>query len=805
MFWSNVANIVIRYRLFLLIFVGLVTIWMGYISRSVELSYDYLRILPADDDELAYFTDFKKTFGEDGNLVVVGSADKKIFELKYFNRYKSLIDSLQAIPGINEVISLPKLKTIKKNLVEKRFELVTIFNKPIESQSSLDTLLQYAKDQKMYDGQLLNEQTGALLMAVSINKNYINTSIRQVAVNRILKHCEQFSKETGIVLHYAGIPYIRSVMSEQVANELKIFLLLSFLISGVILFIFFRSWDAVVVPLALVVVVVIWVFGTLSLFNYKITILTGLIPSLIVITGIPNFIYLINKYHQEFIIHRNKLKAIAQIIKSIGVVTFMVNATTAVGFLVLCSSNVALLKEFGIIAGLNIMVAFVISIILIPAVLVYLPEPSDKQLKHLNSEALNKIINWSIDLTFNNKTAVYVVTGIIVLISIFGIFKIQTISFMVDDVPEKLTLKSDLRFFEKHFKGIMPLEFVIDTKKKGSLMNLKNLHKIEEFENWLKNLPEVSNPVSINTFLKGSAQAFYEGDPSFYELPTNNDKAAIYKYLKKQQGNQNLIRSFIDSTGQKIRISCKVADVGSIKLDSLVNYKIKPKAEEIFGKAKFDVKLTGTTLLFVRGNNMLINSLNSSIAQSILFNAILMAMLFASFRMIMITLIQNFIPLIITAAIMGYFGIPLKPSTSIIFSIVFGITVDNTIHFLAKYRYEIFNHKLSVRDALRVSIIDAGPSMIYTSIVLFFGFIIFAASNFGGTIALGILTSITLLTALATNFTILPALLLSFDRGRKEKDFTQLIEHFEGFYVEEDDEDIDISRLEIKKNDVDLD
>ncbi|MFQ3576328.1 MAG: MMPL family transporter, partial [Cytophagales bacterium] len=434
---------------------------------------------------------------------------------------------------------------------------------------------------------------------------------------------------------------------------------------------------------------------------------------------------------------------------------------------------------------------------------VYLPEPSIKKMKHLDSKILNKIIEWSLTCTFKYKNWVYALSAFVLLVSVIGTLKIKTLSFMTDDVPERLGIQDDLVFFEENFKGVMPIEFIVDTGKKKALMNLKNLKTIEEFERFLKEQPYLSAPISANTFLKASVQTFYGGDTNSFILPTNNDKPFIMSYLNNMDNDKNkksLLSSFVDSSGQQLRISCKISDMGSVKIDSFMQHVLIPKADSIFKPKNFDYKITGSTLLFVRGNNLLIDSLYGSIVQSVIFCSILMAMLFASFRMIVITLIQNFIPILFTAAIMGFFSINLKPSTAIIFSVVFGIAIDNSIHFLAKYRHEIFHKKLPVREALKISMIEAGPSMIYTSVILFIGFIIFTFSSFGGTVYLGILTSITLLTTLIASLTLLPCLILDFDRGKKEKDFEPVIEKFEGLYVEEDNEDVDVSDLEREEN-----
>jgi predicted RND superfamily exporter protein len=587
-------------------------------------------------------------------------------------------------------------------------------------------------------------------------------------------------------------------MSGLVKAELSQFLIFSVLITAIILYIFFRSFYAVIFPLIVIGVVVVWVLGTIVLFGFKITLLTGLLPSIIVVIGIPNCIYLLTKYHQEIREHGNKIKALSRIIRKIGIVTLMTNATTAVGFVVLGFANVAILREFGIVAGINIFNTFLISLILIPAVFSYLPSPTSRHTKHLDSKGLTKILSFYNYIIHHHRKTIYLVTILIVFVSLVGTFKIQALAYMVDDLPESSSIKKDLAFFENNFKGVMPLEIVVDTGRKRGVLRLENLLKIEQLEDTLSKITALSKPVSVVSFIKASLQAFYNGNPDYYRLPSNQEKNFLIRYLSNQQDQSGLLKSFVDSTGQKLRISVKVADMGSIKMDALVKQEIMPAINHVLANTNLKAEATGTTLLFIKGNQYLINNLKSSLIIAFLLIAVIMAVLFSSFRMIIISLIPNVIPLLITGGLMGYFGIPLKPSTALIFSIAFGISVDDTIHYLARYRQELFFNKFNVSKSVTASLMETGTSMMYTSIILFFGFIIFAFSDFGGTVALGILTSTTLLCAMFTNLIVLPALLISFDTGKIKRGEQGLIEEYNEFYLEDEDEEIDIKLLEVK-------
>jgi uncharacterized protein len=796
--WTRLAHLILKYRLTLIIVIGLLTLGMGLLGRKAEMSYDFAAVVPKNDTDFIYFQSFKQQFGEDSNILAIGVQDSGVYRLENFIELKTLSDQIVGQQGIITVLSLPRLQYLAKDTSARKLAPRPLFAQTPRNQKELDSLLVVANSLEFYKGQVINQQTGATILLVAIEKNMLNSQNRIGLVENIRKLGEKFTQQTGIRLHYAGVPYVRTIMTTQVKAELSRFLVFSVAITALILFIFFRSFYAVFFPLIVIGVVVIWVLGTIALFGYKITLLTGLLPSIIVVIGIPNCIYLLTKYHQEIRAHGNKIKALSRIIRKIGIVTLLTNATTAIGFIVLGFANISILREFGIVAGINILNTFLISLILIPAVFSYLPSPTARQTRHLDARTLNGVLRFYHHIIHHNRTAIYVLTSIIVIVSVVGALKIKALAYMVDDLPESSSVKQDLAFFEANFKGVMPLEIVVDTGKKRGVLRLENLRKIEELEDTLARIAVLSKPVSVVSFVKASTQAFFNGSPDYYRLPTNQEKNFLLRYLSSQNDQSGLLKSFVDSTGRVLRISIKIADMGSIKMDSLVKHTINPALQATLAGTDLKAHATGTTLLFIKGNQYLIKNLQSSLVIAFVLIACIMAVLFRSPRMIIISLIPNIIPLLITGGLMGYFGIPLKPSTALIFSIAFGISVDDTIHFLAKYRQELLLHKLNVPKAVSASLFETGASMIYTSIILFSGFIIFAGSDFGGTVALGFLTSTTLLCAMFTNLILLPSLLISFDTGKIKKGEYGWIEEYNEFYLEDEDEEIDLSLLGIK-------
>ena len=766
--WTKIPHIILKYRLILIVLLLAFTGFMAYKARDVKMAFNFNTAVPETDENYKYFQQFKEKFGEDGNILVLGVKDSAVYELETFLRYKQLNDDIAAMEEITNVISLSSLQKAVKDRDARSFKLQPLFTETPKTQEELDALLAEATDLKFYSGQLLNDENGATLILINMDREVLNSALRNDVVNKIKTLGEAFSGDTGVAVHYSGMPFVRTVLQQKTEKELRLFIGLSIAITALILFMFFRSWEAVVFPLIIIGVVVTWVMGTVGILRYEINVLTGLIPSIIVVIGIPNSIYLLNKYHQESVRQGDKIKALSMMIRKV--------------------------------AGINILATFIVSIVLIPGVFSYLPPPKTKQLRHLDFRFIGHFLTLLDLLVHRHRYRVFGITTVIVAVSIIGLSKLYPVAYMVDDIPEQSSTKQDLFFFERNFSGVMPLEIIIDFGKPRSTLNARNLRRVERLEKGLDSIEFVSKPVSIVSFAKAVRQAFYDGDPRRYGLPSPGDRNAILSYLSNQQEGSRFLSSFVDSTGQVMRVSLKTADLGSQKMDSLITHVVEPRIEQVFGSTNAKTSVTGSSLLFVKGNQFLIENLRFSLLLAFVIIAGIMAVLFANLRMIIISLIPNVIPLLLTAGIMGFFGIPLKPSTVLIFSIAFGISIDDSIHFLAKYRQELFANKFFVPVAISHSIKETGASMVYTSIVLFFGFVIFVFSDFGGTVALGLLTSLTLLFAMLTNLTLLPALLMVFDNGKRNRKIHPLIEHYE-FYIEDEDEEINTNSLIIKEND----
>lgn len=760
--WKYFASKILRNRLAFIIGLGLITLFMGYFASKIELSYQFANILPKTDQRFVDYGKFKEMFGEDGSVMVIGFNDPNIFQLEKFNDWKKLGDEIKAIKGIKEQMSLGNLYYLSRNDSLSKFDFLPLTKNAIQTQQELDSIQNIINALPFYEDLIYNKKTGSSLMAITFTKEELNSKNRIDIVKQIKEKAESFAQKHGLTLHYSGMPYIRTAIMEKVSHEMTLFMILAFVVMAIILWAFFRSFTSVFFSMVVVAIGVIWAVGIIQLFGYKITILSGLIAPLIMVIGIPNCVFLINKYHAEVIKHGNRIKALSRSIMTMGVTLFLANVTTAIGFGVLYFTKTALLVEFGIVAAIGVMTTYAIALILVPIILSFLPIPTEKQTKHLEGKRINKTL-LSIDhLVQHRRKAIYLTITLLTLFGLYGMSKINVIGYVVDDLPQNDPVYVDLRFFESNFNGVLPFEIFIDTKKPNGVFanNGSNLYKIKRLQKLFAEYPEFSRPLSIVEGIKFSYQAYKGGEKKYYILPPATELQKLNQYVSSVKGQENKLKSFIDSTKQYTRVSFQMADIGSRRIAELLE-EIKPRVDSIFDPKEYHVDITGFSLMFLTGNDYLLKNLFESLIIEILLITLVGFALFRSIRIILLSKIPVLIPLVITAGIMGYLGIRFKPSTILIFSIAFGISSDGTIYFLAKYREELVRRKRNIVDTISLTIRETGLSMIYTALILFCGFAIFSASDFGGTAALGVLISITLLVSMCTNLILLPAILLS--------------------------------------------
>jgi predicted RND superfamily exporter protein len=775
MTWHQLGKNIVKYKIAALSFLALSTLAMGYFAIQVKLSYEFTKAIPEDNPKFVIYKEFVKKFGVDGTTMVVGFQTDSFFTTTVFNQVANLQKDIKTIPGVIEVVSVPSAYTIVKDSASSKFLPHKIFNAPYSSDSVLAADKAILESLPFYKNLMYNPSSHAYIMAISFIPDSINSGARSAIIKNLQSKLDAFVAQSNLKVHISGLPYIRTILADRIKKEMLWFLIGSLLLSAVTLFLFFRSISATLLSLSVVVMGVIWSFGTMVLLGQKITLLTALIPPLIVVIGIPNCIYFLNKYHTSYKETNHKQEAIEQMVGRMGVVTLFCNITAAIGFFVFAFTKSPLLKEFGWVSGLNIMALFLISLLFIPPVLTFLPPPTTKHVKYLENKFLERVLIKIEKWTFQHTQWVFAITSILVVVSIMGLMRIKKEAFIVDDLPKKDTLYTDLKWFEKEAGGVMPLEIVIDTKKKNGLVrSIKPLEAIDELHQYLVVQPELGKPLGLLEGIKFAKQAFYDGDSNAYTVPTGTEMAFMAPYLKTDsQKTTNstgasptqLLSKFIDSAKRETRVSVNMKDIGSAELP-LFLHRLDSATKTIFDTSKYKVEITGSSVTFLEGSNFIVRGLGESIFWAFLLIAICMIFLFRSFPILMCSLVPNIVPLLMTAGLMGWVGISLKPSTVLVFSVALGIAIDVTIRFLVNYKQELPRLNNNVHETLIQTIKHTGISIIYTSLVLVAGFVIFCFSDFGGTKALGWLTSLTLVVSTFTNLILLPALIKTFIKQR---------------------------------------
>ena len=883
--WNKLASFLLRYRLPVLLALVGITLFMGWHAQNVRLSYRFGGLLPSTDPTYVAYLDFLENFSEDGNVIIVGVGDSAIYEQKHFSRWYKLSEQLrnvsinlereengkvitEAVSAVDSVFSIGHTYTIVKDDSLERFRFKKVFKRNPTTQAEVDSGLAEVRSLPFYDGLLYSSGESAFtLTMVFVNAELFNSEDRGPSIDLVKEQVKRFEEETGIQTFVSGLPYIRTEMQAKVKKELLLFVLLAFGVTATLLFLFFRNIGVTLVSLTVVLVGVIWSLGSIALFDFPITMLMGLIPPLMIVIGVPNCIYMLNKYHAEFKKHGNKVRSLTRMVHKVGTATFMTNTTTALGFATFVFTHSDILIHFGIIASLNIIAMFVISLVTVPTVFSYLPEPKRKHVRHLDRRWVYTAVSKLVNIVTYHRRPVYFIAGALIVVGAYGISRMETTGNVVDDLPDSDKVITDLQWFETHFNGVMPFEVIVDFRRTGQVLKPNTLKRLEALQEMLSEYDEFSRSLSIADAVKFGKQAFYGGDPSRYSLLNRQEQSFIGPYFRSEYETGGIERSFMDSTRQRTRVTAQVADIGTKEMAALLA-EVRPRIDSIFnpGAATVDslaasiageqggitrffeaypayvrgtydvltksgridstacaepqlcieslsdraalaaavrqaiddsrvkVTLTGTSIVFLEGTTYMVKNLLISLALAVLVIAGIMAVLFRSARMVVISLVPNMLPLIFTAAVMGYFQIPIKPSTILVFSIAFGISVDDTIHFLAKYRQELRVLSWNIKESVLLAVRETGVSMMYTSIVLFFGFAMFSASEFEGTRALGVLVSLTLLVAMFSNLVLLPSLLLSFERYITTKAFSEPF-----LEIIDEEEDIDLDELEVRE------
>ena len=770
-FWETVARVILRNKILILLVIAAATVFFGSQWQNMRFTYTEANLLPDEHEVNNTYNNFLDKFGEEGNLIILGVKDSTLFTVEKLNAWNKLSSEFGNYEEIETVVSLGDLQKLVKNTKKQRFDIEPFIKDSLSTLKQVETLQRELFEKyPFYDNFLFNKKTKTVRTALYLDKAIVNKPARKdFVVDVLIPKISEFEETYNMDVRVSGMPYIRTLNSQNIIDEIGTFISLALLVTSIIFFFFFRSYRATFISMIVVLIGVAWTFGIIGLLQYEITVLTALIPPLIIVIGIPNCIFLINKYQHEVKKHGNKAKSLQRVITKIGNATLMTNVTTASGFATFIITDSKLLTEFGIVASLSILAIFILCLLIIPIIYSFMSLPKEKHLEHLSRRWINGFVDWTERMVKHHKISIYITAIVLLTVSLIGIYKIKISGSLIEDMPKKTEFYKDIRFFEEEFNGIMPLEIMVDTKRKKGIMKIATLKRMNELQELIEETPELSKPISVVELVKYAKQAYYNGNPKYYQLPTAQENSFILSYVKDSSSDVSLLKNFVDSTGQYARITTFMKDIGTDKMER-IEENLQNKINKTFPADKYEVTMTGKALVFQKGTKYLVNNLVLSLSLAIFLISLFMAYMFRSFKMIIVSLIPNLLPLLVTAGLMGYLGVPIKPSTILVFSIAFGISVDDTIHFLAKYRQELQANNWKIRKSVYAALRETGVSMFYTSIVLFFGFSVFTISSFGGTVALGALVSATLLFAMLANLLLLPSLLLSLERSIANKE-----------------------------------
>ena len=765
--WDKIADYILKHRVLNLTIAALLMILLGLKAFNMKMGHNMANTLPESDTTMVVYRQFLEKYGQDGRSIFVGMYDENLFTLEHFKDYYDLNAKIREITGVTECLSVTRVYNLKKNDSIKKFELTQVVKQRPETQAEVDAIREEIMSLTMYDGLLFNSEKHSTTMLISLEDEYVNSKKRTELVSSLKQLINNYGKAHNIEMRISGMPYIREVTTQKMVKEIVGFTVLAIFVAGLILYLFFRSWRPLVSVVTIVILSVIYMFGIMVLLDFDVTILTGVLPPLLIIIGVENSIFMLNKYHREYNVCHDKMQALHNVIVRIGPANFLTNVTTAVSFASFIITRNVLLVPFGILASVCIMLTYVMTMVLLPTFFSYQKKPEGKLVNYMNNPNINYIMEKVSAFVLSKKRVVYAVLAVLLTLCVIGAMRMTTSGRVVDDIAKNDKLYKDIMFFEDNVGGVMPFEISIDTRKPKGVMNANFIRKVQQLQDTLALYPEFSRPLSIAEVVKFARQGFFNGDRKQYKVPSNNEFGFIMKYMPETKGGElpKIVTQYIDSQMQSTRVAVQMAHVTTPEIDT-ISKSLKPKIDKIFPKEKYDVVMTGSAMVTLQGTNYLIVNLSHSLLLAFIVIALLMAITFHKFKMVIISLIPNLIPLLFTAGVMGFCGIPLKMSTILVFSIALGISVDNTIHYLARYRLQMKINNNDIKKSVMAAILETGPSMIYSASVLICGFLIFAFSSFGGTKIVGFLVPFTLLIALITNILVLPALVLTFNRKR---------------------------------------
>lgn len=725
---------------------------------QLDFDYDFEKFFPVGDPETAFFQEHRARFETDNDFVLIALVnDEGIFDQGFLEEAKRLSDTLVNISNVTDVVSA----------IDQEYRVPSpIGGYASDNYMHIDQPEKYASDSVRIWGSPdimgnFFSEDGTSLGIVVQHTDYLSKvkcDTLAADLEEMLTHFEF----DGV--HLAGRAVGQSYYVKLMESEMVIFVGTSFVLILIFLFVAFRSAWGVIVPMIVVLLATVWIIGLMSLAGKAIDVMMTVLPTIMFVVGMSDVVHILSKYLEELRNGAAKLMAIKTAFREVGAATFLTSLTTAIGFFTLMSSGVTPIMDFGIYTGIGVFIAFGLAFSMLPALMVLVKTPKIAQKRGQDKLFWNRQLHRAFRWTLRNRKGIAVGSLLVLGLSAWGISKIRMNNFLLEDLSDDDYLKKEWTFFDDRYGGVRPFEMSISMKDSTqSLLDYENLLMIDSMERWLQREMSMSTVVSPVALLKGVNRMMKGGGNQHFSLPEENE---LYAGKFRRQWEKILASSkgkpLITADLDTMRLTSRMPDFGSEyireKQEAFDQFMIDYGAAEVF-----DYRVTGTAYLIDVNNAYLARNMLTGLLIAFGVIALIVAFLFRSFKMIVISLIPNMLPLIVVAGVMGFLDINLKVSTSIIFTIIFGIAVDDTIHFLSKLRIESRKGK-TMLYAMKRTYLSTGKAIVVTSIILCAGFLTLVFSDFMGTFYTGFLIGLALFLAVIADLVLLPLLLMIFYR-----------------------------------------
>ncbi|WP_419211892.1 efflux RND transporter permease subunit [Maribacter sp. X9] len=734
-------------RIFLIIFI-LLGIFSASILDELKFSFDFSQFFPEEDPDLAFYDTYVEEFGTDDNFLLIAVENKpSVFQRDFLNEFKAFC---QESKGFEYVLESSSLTTLS-------YPLKTSFGYTTLPIIDINDTLNYQKDWEkikedaLFINVLIDKKGGSLVLALRTEDN-MDYKESQVLLNSVRTSLKNHNLND---YHILGRAFFYEAIVEMQKSEVLTTTIVASILVFIILLLVYRSLPVVLISVFSIAMSLLLFLGLLSALGKELNAMAAFYPVLMLIVGTSDVIHITDSYIRKLQTGITRYAAIRSSLKEVGMTTLLTSVTTAIGFVTLLSSRLVSIQEFGVNAAMGVLVACVTVILLTGSLLISMPEEKLMGRKSISSKWVKYLLKVN---AFTKDYPNHIIGGTVVftLLCFLGIYFIKTDYEFKQSLPARSEIAADFNFFQENYAGFRPLEIAVMSAKNYKVTDFEIAQEIEKLLTYLKGIKSIGNLQSANLPYKVINKANHLNSSSFFKLPSDRATFETYKKDARRLARKQLGR-FINESETVARINGKLQDVGTDSL-KVVYENINQFAKTQLDTSLVTLKVTGKSILLDKNTEYIRSSLLEGLLYGLLLIGILMAIIFRNFKIFIISLIPNILPILFAAAILGFLGIPLEASLSVVFAIVFGIAVDDTIHFLGKYKLGI-TQGLSTEEALEKTFAQTGRALVITTIILFFGFMVLLFSIHQPSITIGLIISVTLVTALILDLLLLPVLL----------------------------------------------